>query len=140
MKSYLESIWLRHSDVSYASVGDEWYPVVSSWLKKWREGNASLGPIDNVSLADKNGRIKKELKESRDFEFVNAFLWAQLTELYGHTSPSLKVYVREPGITEVFRTLSSDRRLVRIRNKGVKETKYTAVENFFEYHRDIRTF
>ena len=96
--SFLKKIWWKHSQLEFLSVGDEMYAVASSWLKKFRDSNASPGPIDNVTLECKNGRIKKELKEWRDFEFVSAFLWAQLTEMYGCKKSSLSsFYVRERG-------------------------------------------
>lgn len=86
VKSFLKKIWKIHSNVDKASIGDEWFLISSSWLKKWRESSSISGPIENVSLFEDNNTVKKGLVEGKDFEFVNSYMWDQLVEIYGYES------------------------------------------------------
>jgi len=93
---FLQSIWSKHSNVECARVGDEWFVVPSSWLKRWRDPKEHAGTIDSSCLSDHRG-IKAGLIQGKDFELVDAFLWAQLTEIYG-CKVSLSCKVQERGV------------------------------------------
>lgn len=68
-------------------VGDTWYIVARPWYKQWekactgevdKEGGVdedTLGPVDNLTLLDKDGNVTSALVEGIDAEFVPKDAW-----------------------------------------------------------------
>ncbi|KAF8659816.1 hypothetical protein AX16_001701 [Volvariella volvacea WC 439] len=77
-------------------IGETWYLVSKQWWKRWRKAclgvadkdgppplEKDLGPVDNSELLDEFGRLKMQLVEGVDVEFVPSEIWSVFTVWYG---------------------------------------------------------
>jgi ubiquitin carboxyl-terminal hydrolase 4/11 len=72
-------------------VGDTWYLVSRQWYKRWqkactgeidKEGaidEKDVGPVNNSSLVDKDGKLVSSAIEGVDVEYVSQEVWSHLT-------------------------------------------------------------
>ncbi|OBZ73858.1 putative ubiquitin carboxyl-terminal hydrolase 12 [Grifola frondosa] len=93
-------------------VGETWYVISRRWYKRWhkacsgeedKEGHVSeheLGPIDNSSLVDQQGRLTSSVIEHVDCEFVPEGAWNLLVGWYGTPIRPLPRKVIARGIVE----------------------------------------
>ncbi|KAI5712666.1 ubiquitin carboxyl-terminal hydrolase 15-like [Diaphorina citri] len=81
-------------DVSQANMqcGDTWYILESDWYHRFQQFIGledpdgmvcNPGPIDNSSLLDDHGDLKKGLLENDDFVFIPENTWKKLHSWYG---------------------------------------------------------
>ena len=74
--------------------GSDWAVVSKSWWRRFekaatgqvdKEGGVdedALGPVDNSSLLDKDGRLNEDLVEGEDFDCIPEVAWDYLVHLY----------------------------------------------------------
>lgn len=72
--------------------GDTWYLLESDWYHRFQQFIGleepdgmvcNPGPIDNGSLLDENGDLRKGLLEHDDFELISETTWKKLHSWYG---------------------------------------------------------
>jgi len=72
-------------------IGETWYLISSSWWRRWRKActgekdkegvitEVELGSIDNSSLVDTDGLLRRDILEGVDVEFVPQDVWRLFT-------------------------------------------------------------
>jgi ubiquitin carboxyl-terminal hydrolase 4/11/15 len=75
-------------------IGETWYLIARDWWKRWqkactgetdKEGSVSeqeLGPVNNASLLDEYGNLRKGLVEGIDVEYVSEEIWRSFNTWY----------------------------------------------------------
>ncbi|KAF8745494.1 hypothetical protein AX14_008914 [Amanita brunnescens Koide BX004] len=76
-------------------IGDTWYLIAHDWWKRWYKactgqadkegpvGEHELGPVNNASLLDEYGNLRRGVVEGVDMEYVPEDAWLSFSSWYG---------------------------------------------------------
>ncbi|KDQ06861.1 hypothetical protein BOTBODRAFT_60381 [Botryobasidium botryosum FD-172 SS1] len=92
--------------------GDQWFLIARKWYRHWeavcsghldKEDSQEIGPIDNSSIVDSDGRLVTTAAEGVTVEIVPTEAWDLLVEWYGKPSVTLTREVISTGIVKALR-------------------------------------